>query len=133
MGATDEWSAAVRALVNTGRKPLAESLGLLLPGELACECEMWALVSKMSRLPHHERAAAVVPFLGHRPPPSPCLQDFETGDSTADCVEFCDRVRRQRQVGGGDVLAQVGARGGARDEGDGGRALQQPGQGDLLR
>jgi hypothetical protein len=62
VSATDEWSAAVRALVNTGRKPLAESLGLLLPGELAREREMWALVSKMSRLPHHERAAGLDPF-----------------------------------------------------------------------
>ncbi|MFE5590065.1 hypothetical protein [Streptomyces sp. NPDC056549] len=62
VSATDEWSASVRALVNTGRKPLAESLGLLLPGELAHEREMWALVSKMSRLPHHERAAALDTF-----------------------------------------------------------------------
>ncbi|WP_405436253.1 hypothetical protein OG373_05330 [Streptomyces avidinii] len=50
VSATDEWSAAVRALVNTGRKPLAESLGLHLPGHVAAECEMWALVSKVSRL-----------------------------------------------------------------------------------
>ncbi|MFJ9813523.1 hypothetical protein ACIRTB_35420 [Streptomyces sp. NPDC101158] len=62
VAATDEWSAAVRALVNTGRKPLAASLGLLLPGELAGEREMWAMVSKMSRLPHHERAAALDTF-----------------------------------------------------------------------
>ncbi|MFM9632564.1 MULTISPECIES: hypothetical protein [Streptomyces] len=59
VSATDEWSAAVRALVNTGRKPLAESLGLLLPSDLAAERNMWTLVSKMSRLPHHERAAAL--------------------------------------------------------------------------
>lgn len=62
VSATDEWSAAVRALVNTGRKPLAVSLGLLLPGELAGEREMWALVSKVSRLPYHERAAGLDPF-----------------------------------------------------------------------
>ncbi|MFD7379789.1 hypothetical protein [Streptomyces mirabilis] len=29
--ATDEWAAAVRAMVNLGRKPLAEALGLVLP------------------------------------------------------------------------------------------------------
>ncbi|MFE5300671.1 hypothetical protein [Streptomyces sp. NPDC056632] len=62
VAATDEWSAAVRALVNTGRKPLAASLGLLLPGDLAGERKMWAMVSKMSRLPHHERAAALDTF-----------------------------------------------------------------------
>jgi len=79
VSATDEWSAAVRALVNTGRKPLAESLGLLLPGKLACEREMWALVSKMSRLPHHERAAGLDPFRAKPPESSPPL----TGDDGA--------------------------------------------------
>ncbi|MFG2334295.1 hypothetical protein ACGFMM_32490 [Streptomyces sp. NPDC048604] len=79
VSATDEWSAAVRALVNTGRKPLAESLGLVLPGELARERDMWALVSKMSRLPHHERAAALDPYRAKPPegPPTPA------GDSGA--------------------------------------------------
>ncbi|MFD5422215.1 hypothetical protein ACFWJT_29905 [Streptomyces sp. NPDC127069] len=62
VSATDEWSAAVRALVNTARDPLAEALGLRLPGDLASERKMWALVSKMSRLPHHERAAELDPF-----------------------------------------------------------------------
>ncbi|MCX5127099.1 hypothetical protein OOK25_25930, partial [Streptomyces sp. NBC_00347] len=62
VSATDEWAAAVRALVNSGRKPLAESLGLSLPGELDGERRMWALVSKMSRLPYHERAAALDAF-----------------------------------------------------------------------
>ncbi|MGW2017616.1 hypothetical protein [Streptomyces sp. NPDC001927] len=71
VSATDEWSAAVRALVNTGRKPLADSLSLLLPGELASEREMWAMVSKMSRLPHHERAAALDTFRARPPDSSP--------------------------------------------------------------
>ncbi|MFE2558598.1 hypothetical protein ACFXGT_21745 [Streptomyces sp. NPDC059352] len=77
VSATDEWAAAVRALVNTGRKPLAESLGLLLPGELGREREMWALVSKMSRLPHHERAAGLDTFREKTPESSPTL----VGDS----------------------------------------------------
>ncbi|MEU5393872.1 hypothetical protein [Streptomyces tibetensis] len=42
--ATDEWAAAVRALVNTGRKPLAASLGLALPQTLAAERDMWTMV-----------------------------------------------------------------------------------------
>ncbi|MEU9083330.1 hypothetical protein [Streptomyces sp. NPDC048357] len=79
VSATDEWSAAVRALVNTGRKPLAQSLGLLLPGDLAREREMWALVSKMSRLPHHERAAGLDPFRAKPPESAPTL----AGDSGA--------------------------------------------------
>ncbi|MFG2651261.1 hypothetical protein [Streptomyces sp. NPDC048436] len=60
--ATDEWAAAVRALVNTGRKPLADSLGLDLPRTLAAERDMWAMVSRLSRIPYHERAAALDPY-----------------------------------------------------------------------
>ncbi|MFG2030473.1 hypothetical protein [Streptomyces sp. NPDC048825] len=60
--ATDEWAAAVRALVNTGRKPLADSLGLALPRTLAAERDMWAMVSRLSRIPYHERAAALDPY-----------------------------------------------------------------------
>ncbi|MFD9302549.1 hypothetical protein ACFWCB_07610 [Streptomyces sp. NPDC060048] len=78
VSATDEWSAAVRALVNSGRKPLAESLGLVLPGELAGERQMWALVSKMSRLPHHDRAAGLDPFRA-KPPGSPASPAGDSG------------------------------------------------------
>ncbi|MFF4146550.1 hypothetical protein ACFY0A_35585 [Streptomyces sp. NPDC001698] len=59
LAGTDEWAAAVRALVNVGRKPLAESLGLTVPSNLEEERAMWALVTKLSRLPYHERAAAL--------------------------------------------------------------------------
>ncbi|MFC7307280.1 hypothetical protein ACFQVC_24030 [Streptomyces monticola] len=54
--ATDEWAAAVRALVNLGRKPLAEALGLELPQDLGREREMWQLVTRMSRRPYHPAA-----------------------------------------------------------------------------
>ncbi|WP_369376804.1 hypothetical protein [Streptomyces sp. cg36] len=57
--ATDEWAAAVRALVNAGRQPLAEALGLVLPGELAEERKMWTMVSRFSRIPFHDRASAL--------------------------------------------------------------------------
>ncbi|MFK0160251.1 hypothetical protein ACIQVK_50370 [Streptomyces sp. NPDC090493] len=57
--ATDEWAAAVRALVNVGRKPLAEALGFNLPATLQAERSMWTLVSRVSRLPFHERASAL--------------------------------------------------------------------------
>lgn len=60
--ATDEWAAAVRALVNSGRKPLADCLGLALPRTLAAERDMWAMVSRLSRIPYHERAAALDPY-----------------------------------------------------------------------
>ncbi|GAA1936419.1 hypothetical protein GCM10009837_73040 [Streptomyces durmitorensis] len=60
--ATDEWAAAVRALVNVGRHPLAETLGLEIPQELAAEREMWSMVSRLSRIPYHERATALDRF-----------------------------------------------------------------------
>ncbi|AXK34741.1 hypothetical protein DVA86_20890 [Streptomyces armeniacus] len=65
---TDEWAAAVRALVNTGRRPLADSLGLVLPQDLAREREMWMLVTRMSRRPY--RDAAVDAFAPYRLDPA---------------------------------------------------------------
>ncbi|WP_187370063.1 hypothetical protein [Streptomyces boluensis] len=61
--ATDEWAAAVRALVNLGRKPLADALGLELPQDLSAERTMWQLVTRMSRRPYHPAADALLaPF-----------------------------------------------------------------------
>jgi hypothetical protein len=60
--ATDDWAGAVRAMVNVGRRPLTEALGLRLPGGIAHEREMWALVSKLARLPFDPRAAALDRF-----------------------------------------------------------------------
>ncbi|MFJ9415885.1 hypothetical protein ACIRPT_17150 [Streptomyces sp. NPDC101227] len=62
VNATDEWAAAVRALVNTGRKPLAEALGVVLPHRLADERRMWRLLSTLHRRPYQERAAALDAF-----------------------------------------------------------------------
>ncbi|MDI3409065.1 hypothetical protein [Streptomyces cavernicola] len=71
--ATDEWAAAVRALVNLGRKPLADALGLELPQELAAERTMWRLVTRMSRRPYHPAAEeAFAPF--RAAPGEPCLR-----------------------------------------------------------
>ncbi|GAA0984237.1 hypothetical protein GCM10009555_057570 [Acrocarpospora macrocephala] len=67
VSSTDEWAASVRALVNVGRKPLAESLGLKLPVDLAAERTMWDLVTKLSRIPYHERAAALDQFRADTP------------------------------------------------------------------
>lgn len=52
VAATDEWAAAVRALVNLGRKPLAEALGRVLPRELEDERATRQLVTRMSRRPY---------------------------------------------------------------------------------
>ena len=69
--ATDEWAAAVRAMVNLGRKPLADALGLVLPQQLAEERVMWHLVTRMSRRPYRDAAdAAFAPYRAAPPDPS---------------------------------------------------------------
>lgn len=50
--ATDEWAAAFRGLVDIGRKPLAEAIGLALPATLEQERRMWELASRLSRRPY---------------------------------------------------------------------------------
>ncbi|MFE2477735.1 hypothetical protein [Streptomyces sp. NPDC059389] len=68
--ATDEWAAAVRAMVNLGRKPLAEALGLVLPQQLSEERTMWQLVTRMSRRPYRDAAdAAFAPYRAAPPDP----------------------------------------------------------------
>lgn len=79
--ATDEWAAAMRAMVNLGRKPLADALGLVLPQQLNQERAMWQLVTRMSRRPYRDAAdPAFAPYRAappdphcpqHPPPPSP--------------------------------------------------------------
>jgi hypothetical protein len=46
---TDEWSYAVQALLNVGRRPLADALSLKLPRELEAEQDMWKLVGQFLR------------------------------------------------------------------------------------
>jgi hypothetical protein len=42
--ATDAWASSVRAMVDTGRIPLAKALGLQIPAKLAEERDMWKRV-----------------------------------------------------------------------------------------
>jgi hypothetical protein len=57
---TDEWGFTVRALVNLGRKPLAERLSLRLPGDLQHEREMWLLYTQMVLEPYDDDYADVL-------------------------------------------------------------------------
>lgn len=69
--ATDEWAAAVRAIVNLGRKPLADALGLVLPQQLAVERSMWQLVTRLSRRPYQDAAdTAFEPYRAAPPDPN---------------------------------------------------------------
>jgi hypothetical protein len=52
VAATDDWAAVVRAVVNLGRKPLAEALGLQLPSTIREERAMWAMVYKLAVEPY---------------------------------------------------------------------------------
>jgi hypothetical protein len=75
--ATSYWHGAVRALVDLGRKPLAEAMGLELPTGIEQERAMWTLVAAFSFYPYAARwAARLDPYrarpLGDRQdPPSP--------------------------------------------------------------
>jgi len=50
--ATDNRELAIRALINVGRKPLAEALGLQLPGKLSREREMWSQYGRFVERPY---------------------------------------------------------------------------------
>jgi hypothetical protein len=51
---TDDWALATRALVDVGRKTLAEALSLQLPKELAQEREMWRRYCQFVRQPYDD-------------------------------------------------------------------------------
>jgi hypothetical protein len=54
---TDQWYYSVQAMVNIGRKPLAESLNLRIPKSVAEEREMWGLVNWVVKYPYREDIA----------------------------------------------------------------------------
>jgi hypothetical protein len=51
---TDDWAAATRAMVDVGRKVLAEAVGLATPQELELERKMWQAYSRFVRQPFRE-------------------------------------------------------------------------------
>ena len=56
--ATDDWALATRALVDVGRKALADAIGLRIPIKLSEEREMWRLYCQFVRRPYDESRAA---------------------------------------------------------------------------
>jgi hypothetical protein len=54
IASTTYWASAVRALVNLGRVPLAEHLGLRMPDTLADERLMWERVAALNYYPFEE-------------------------------------------------------------------------------
>lgn len=60
--ATDDWAGAVKAMVDLGRKPLAEALALQLPQSLAAERSMWELAGGLTSSPYSERAGELDRF-----------------------------------------------------------------------
>jgi hypothetical protein len=54
VASTTYWDSAVRALVNLGRVPLAEQLGLRMPDTLADERLMWERVAALNYYPFDE-------------------------------------------------------------------------------
>ncbi|WP_316521230.1 hypothetical protein [Kitasatospora brasiliensis] len=71
VAATDGWASSVRALVNTGRKPLADALGLALPTSVEDERRMWTAVTRQSLRPFGDRSDALDAFRSSTDPASP--------------------------------------------------------------
>lgn len=62
---TDNWYQAVQALVNLGRKPLAESLSLALPSTIEAERRMWRSVGWLVKERYDNRISKhLQPFSG---------------------------------------------------------------------
>ncbi|MGH3946303.1 MAG: hypothetical protein ACREX9_09350 [Gammaproteobacteria bacterium] len=62
---TDNWYQAMQALVNLGRKPLAESLNLVLPGTIEAEREMWQSVGWLIKERYNGQISTLLqPFSG---------------------------------------------------------------------
>ncbi len=60
---TDNWYQTMQALVNLGRKPLAESLNLTLPSTVEAEREMWRSVGWLVRERYNPQVSKVLkPF-----------------------------------------------------------------------
>ncbi|WP_405807481.1 hypothetical protein OG729_20175 [Streptomyces sp. NBC_00210] len=60
---TDNWAAVIRAMINLGRKPMAESLGLKVPASLEEERKMWEYVSALVSEPYILEASQLInPF-----------------------------------------------------------------------
>ena len=57
VAATDSWAAAVKAMVDIGRTPLAKALGLVLPDTLADEREMWLNLSWLVKFGYDEHGS----------------------------------------------------------------------------
>jgi len=59
--ATDEWSAAVQALVDHGRGPVASAFGLTIPASFNDERYMWRAVNTLVRRPYRYSESRDVP------------------------------------------------------------------------
>jgi hypothetical protein len=62
IASTDNWTAAVRSLINLGRKPLAERMGLKLPATIGQEQAMWKLVANLVNAPYDDDVSAIDQF-----------------------------------------------------------------------
>ncbi|WP_393063037.1 hypothetical protein [Streptomyces sp. LN549] len=89
VAATDEWAASVRALINLGRHPLAQAMGLNLPQDIEEEREMWRMVSRMSRTRFQDGAAALNRFRSLPGPDDPSSTPAQPNVSARPCGICC--------------------------------------------
>jgi hypothetical protein len=60
VAATANWRSSVQALVNLGRKPLAEALGIELPQDLARERDMWRKVGWLIKYRYNDQLTSLL-------------------------------------------------------------------------
>jgi hypothetical protein len=60
VSATGGWGAAVKAMVDLGRTPLADAYGLHLPSKIGDEREMWTAVDFFIKYPFDPRGAELI-------------------------------------------------------------------------
>jgi hypothetical protein len=75
--ATDSWAAAVRAMVDLGRVPLAKSYGLVLPATLQDERDMWQTLGWLVAFPYADDAAKAIGRWRAKPDPTPPASDAD--------------------------------------------------------
>jgi hypothetical protein len=65
--ATDAWASSVKAMVDVGRLPLSEALGLEMPATLEEERDMWQRVSWLLGFAYHSDAGIGLDIYRQRP------------------------------------------------------------------
>jgi len=92
--ATTNWRSSVQALVNVGRKPLAEALGLELPQDLARERDMWRKVGWLTKYRYNDQLVSLLQPYRRAPSPDEKAAGA-TGDGAARAASPAEPADRE--------------------------------------